>query len=177
MHIPKTILFSMRRNVVCGRLCCIKGIAQNVFRCVWVSTENKDVLVCGRAKLGWEILLWNKWKLGLRAEFCSVLRFLTFWFLGDYNNDLDLRIINHQGLTIIIELFDWHLQWQQCLNKEICFFKHPTSVSPLRRAGWLFLTRWMKFQVESNHHPATPRCSIFPHRPHWPANNHRLHHL
>ena len=60
MHIPKTILFSMRRNVVCGRLCCIKGIAQNVFRCVWVSTENKDVLVCGRAKLGWEILLWNK---------------------------------------------------------------------------------------------------------------------
>ena len=63
----------MRRNVVCGRLCCIKGIAQ---------------------------------KLGLRAEFCSVLRFLTFWFLGDYNNDLDLQIINHQGLTIIIELFD-----------------------------------------------------------------------
>ena len=45
-------------------------------------------------------------KIGMRAEFCSVLRFLTFWFLGDYNNDLDLRIINHQGLTIIIELFD-----------------------------------------------------------------------
>ena len=107
----------------------------------------------------------------------SVLRFLTFWFLGDYNNDLGLRIINHQGLTMIIEFFDWHLQWQQCLNKEICFFKHPTSVSPLRRAGWLFLTRWMKFQVESNHHPAKPRCSIFPHRPHWPADNHRLHHL